>query len=492
MWLAHFFRKNVMQIKKYKATKKTSFLSFILIALFFSPFGNSTPFNEKFKKVLQKSEIPPHQLGIIVASKSKTLYQMNANKSFIPASLMKIFTASALLDLLPPSLQFTTVFMAKNKPKKNILKGNLYLKGGGDPGFISESLWNLINNLKRTGLKTIEGDLIVDDSRFDRKRKGERLPRPSHSSYDAPVGALSFNWNTANLYLRPGKKAGNPLQITIDPSSSYFTNIDNHTNTTKSRKKQNISVQRQKQNNLRESLKIRGTLPLYHSEILIYKNILYPSIWTGWNTVDFLKQREIHITGKIKQGKTLDNAVVLAEWKSRSLTEYIKLMMKYSNNFMVEMLLKNMVVELKGKTGNLKDGLKIIKKHIQKIGVESEEYHLVQASGLSRKNKVTPQHILTVLKYWLNHPLQPEFESALPLSGEDGTLKKYFTKSTLRGYIHAKTGSISGVTGLAGYLITKKGEKRIFVFIFNGPVSTQVKAEKLFRQWAHIIWNPEP
>lgn len=461
------------------------------IAFFFFPVDDSIAFYQQFENALQKSEIPPHQVGIIVASKNKILYQMNENKNFTPASLMKIFTASALLDLLPPSLQFTTSFMVENKPQNSILKGSLYLKGGGDPGFVSESLWNLINNLKRTGLKKIEGDLIVDDSRFDTKGRGERLPRPSHSSYDAPVGALSFNWNTANLYLRPGKKVDEPLQIIIDPSSSYFTSTDNHTNTVKTRKKQNISVQRQEQNNLRESLKITGALPLYHPEILIYKNILYPSIWTGWNTVDFLKQRGIHITGEIKQGKTPNKAIVLAEWKSRPLTEYITMMMKHSNNFMVEMLLKNMVVELKKKTGNLKDGLKIIRKHIQKLGIKSEEYHLVQASGLSRKNKVTPQHILTVLKYWLNHPLQPEFESAFPLAGEDGTLKKYFTKSALKGRIHAKTGRINGVTGLAGYLITKTGEKRIFVFIFNGPASAQEKARKLFQKWAHLIWNPQ-
>ncbi len=469
--------------------KNNFLLPFICILLLFSPFSNSASLDQKLKKALKDSGIPSRQLGVIVSDPNKPLYQLNADQSFVPASLMKLFTASALLELLSPSLQFTTSFMAKNKVKKSTVKGDLYMKGGGDPGFVSESLWNLVNNLKRTGLKTIEGDLIVDDSRFDKKRKGERLPRPSHSSYDAPVGALSFNWNTANLYLRPGKKAGTPLQIIVDPSASYFTNIDNRTYTTKKRPKKPVSIQREKQKNLRESLKIKGSLSFHQPETLIYKNILYPAIWTGWNTLDFLNQRGIHVTGKIKKGITPNKASVLAEWKSRPLTEHIALMMKYSNNFMVEMLVKNMVVELEGKTGNLKDGLNIIKKHMQTLGIETNRYRLIQASGLSRKNKVTPQHILTVLKYWLHHPLQPEFESALPLSGEDGTLKKYFKKSVLKRHIHAKTGSINGVTGLAGYLITKNGDKKMFVFLFNGPPSSQTQAEKLFRKWAHIIWN---
>ena len=481
---------NFKQAEKYKKTniKKTPVFFFIFIVFLFSPNGNSETFDQKFRKTLKQSGIPSNQLGIIVASSEKTLYQLNEDQSFIPASLIKIFTASALLDLLPPSLQFTTRFLATDKIENSVLKGDLYLKGGGDPGFVSESLWNLVNNLKRNKLKTIEGDLIVDASRFDSEKKGSRLLHSSHSGYDAPVGALSFNWNTANIYLRPGEKIGSRLQINIDPSSLYFSSIDNRTRTIK-RKGGNISVQRQKQKNLRESLKLKGYLSFEHPEMLIYKNILFPAIWTGWNTVDFLKQRGLNITGQVKPGNTPHNASVLAEWQSRYLTEHIKLMMKYSNNFMVEMLVKNMVVELKGKKGNLKDGLAIIKKHIQKLGIKSQEYHLVQASGLSRKNKVTPQHLFKVLRYWLNHPLQPEFESTLPLAGEDGTLKKYFKQTSLRGRIHAKTGSINGVTGLAGYLITKKGEKRTFVFLFNGSTALQKKADKLFQKWAHIVWS---
>ena len=447
-------------------------------------------FNQKFKAAIKKSGLPSHQLGLVVSNGQEVLYQINADRDFIPASLAKIFTASALLDSLSPSLKFTTHFLATNEIKNAKLTGDLYLQGGGDPSFVSESLWNLVNNLTRNNLKIIDGDLIVDDSRFDKERKGPRLPQHSHSSYDALVGALSFNWNTANIYLRPGKKVESPLLITIDPSSLYFSSIEEKTKTVKKMQKKNISVHRKKEKKRRESLKIRGTLPLHHSEVLLYRNILFPAIWTGWNTIHFLQQRDIQLTGEVKRGFTPSNARVLAQWHSRPLTEHIKLMMKYSNNFMVEMLIKNMVVELKGKKGNLKDGLKIIKRHIHKIGIPSQEYRLVQASGLSRQNKIKPRHLLKILKYWLHHPLQPEFESAFPLANEDGTLKKYFNKRTLKGRIHAKTGHLNGVTGLAGYLITRSGKKNIFVFLFNGP-SSKVKIERLFQEFAYIVWDSQ-
>jgi len=454
---------------------------------------NNHSISHLIEKSIVQSGVSKHQLGIIVASSESIFYQLNEDKKFIPASLAKILTASALLELLKPSLTFNTGFLATKKVKGSILPGNLYLKGGGDPGFVSESLWNLVNNLTRTGVKVIEGDLIVDDSRFDKQRRQSRLSKASHFSYDAPVGALSFNWNTANIYIRPIKK-NTPLKITIDPVSSYFSSIDNRTKTlNSSKKKRNIIIQRKKDKDKdKESLKITGSLPIHHKEVLIYRNILYPELWTGWNAIEFLKQRDIKVKGTVRRGRVPKSAKVLAHWESRPLTDYITLMMKYSNNFMVEMLVKNMVVELKNKPGNLNDGLDIMRNYLKTKGIKKHEYILEQASGLSRKNQLQVKHLLKILRYWLNHPLQPEFESAFPLSGEDGTLKKYFVNDELNAQVHAKTGSINGVVGLAGYMVNQKKEKKIFIFLFNGSQTLRKKIESLFKKWTYIIWKSYP
>ena len=495
--------------------KTAFFATFFLLCSFKTGATNTFQTTKKslltkqMEKAIKQSGIASHHIGVItVNSANQTLYQLNTNKFFIPASLIKIGTAGALLDLLPPSQTFTTRFMAHTKIKNAILKGSLYLKGGGDPGFVSESLWNLVNNLKRTGLKTVQGDLIVDDSRFDTDLRGPRLKNPSHSSYDAPISALSFNWNTVNIYLRPNKKKGLPLHLNIDPSPLYFTEINNQTMTSKT--KNQIVVQRKHKKPNRESLTVKGQMPLNAKEILIYKNILHPAIWTGWNAIAFLKQRGIHVKGEVKKGKTPNKADVLAEWQSQPLTDQIKLMMKYSNNFMVEMLVKNLAVELTSQTGQLKTGIEILKKYLQKK--DFQEYVLVQPSGLSRQNKIKPRHLIEFLQYWQGHPLQAEFESAFPLANEDGTLKTYFipkrhafsvactskhlsplsstsgilkcnryNNSILKGHLRAKTASINGVTGLAGYLTTKTKEKKTFVFIFNGPPALTPKAKKLFQ-----------
>ena len=279
----------------------------------------------------------------------------------------------------------------KEKINEGILNGNLYLLGGGDPGFVSESLWNLVNNLKRTGLKSINGDLIVDASRFQE----ENIIKPkSHFGYDSRSAALSFNWNTVNIYLKPAFSLDYPLQVHIDPFDLYFSNVENTTKTVQADYKRSISVYRREQNKLRESLYIAGRMPLNHKEILIYRNVLYPSVWSGWNAVGFLKQRGINLTGTVKTGKTPAHSTVIAEWESRPLTDHIKLMMKYSNNFMVEMLIKNMVTELKQKRGNIKDGIQMVKNHITKLGIQADSYQMVETSGLSRQNRLKPQQLL--------------------------------------------------------------------------------------------------
>ena len=484
----------------------------------------------KIKQAIKKSNISVSNLGIVVADKNTVLFQLNSKKSFNPASLTKIFTASALLDSLSPSLKFKTEFWSDHPVNNSTLKGNLYLKGGGDPSFVSESLWNLVNNLSRTGVRTIEGKLILDDSRFDSKKRSTRLKTNSRAPYNAPVGALSFNWNTANIYVRPGEQPGQSVQLHIDPSFLYFSAIQNKAKTTKQSRKNKLTVSIQKNKNLgRESLSLRGSMSLSEKEELIYKNISYPALWTGWNTIAFLKQRGITLKDRankdrankdrankdrankdrankdrankdrankdrankdrINKGVVPNTAHTLAQWEGKTLSENVRLMMKYSSNFMVDMLVKNLAVEKSKKPGSFNEGLKIIKQHINhQLGIPNKEYQLEEASGLSRKNRFQAMHLLKAFRYWENHSLQPEFESSFAIAGQDGTLKKRF-KNTLQAKMYAKTGSLNGVAGLAGFFKTPQGKKIFFIFLFNGSKQQQAKAELLLDNLATLIFQ---
>ena len=500
----------------------------------------------------RKSGLSRSQLGIVVGDSEGIIYALNKKKRFIPASLAKIWTAGALLDLLPPAKRFYTRFLmekskqsppsalnpppplevkkhppspipsapfkAKAPPSSRFiypplplgggeggvgftLNGPLYLKGGGDPSFVSESLWNLVNNLTRTGLKRVKGDLLVDDSLFQKpfKAKGGRfdksLPQQSGAlpPYEAPAGALSFNWNAVNLYVRPGVKAGGRARVAAGPSSLYFSSIKNNVVSVGGQKGKGLSVDIiERAGGLKNILKLSGevssSVSLGSRERLFYRSISHPALWTGANAVFFLKNRGIVIEGRVRRGKVPSKAVVLAEWPGKTLSQNIRLMMKYSNNYMANMLVQGLSAELSGEGGSIKKGLKILKKYMKnQFGVSSKEYRLFQPSGLGRGNRIQPRHLWKVLKYWQQHPLQPEFESALPLAGLDGTLRRRFIMPGLTGRMHAKTGRLSGVSGLAGYVNAASGKKYTFVFMFNGPAKKQAQAETLFAVLAQTI-----
>ena len=431
------------------------------------------------------------------------IFHLNADKKRIPASLIKIFTASTLLSRLSPTLTFTTRFLTTQNPTPPTLNGNMYLKGGGDPEFVSESLWNLVNNLSRTGLKHIKGNLIVDDSYFQTSPRSAKQSTPTrqrlktHFSYDAPSSALSFNWNTANIYIRPGLKIHHPLRISIDPFGLYFISLKNNTRTTRAGGGKKSLTLDKTPRGLREALVAGGTMPLGHKEVLIYRNVTYPALWTGFNALGFLKEKGITLSGKVLKGQTPGPGKnqgqnqkqtpvwELARWESRPLKDILKRMMKYSNNYMVEMLVKNLATHIDQKPGSLKQGLKIIQEHLRSLNITS--YKMKDASGLSRYNRLTVREVARVLRHWLDHPLQPEFEAALPLAGQDGTLKKRFTNHPAKKFIRAKTGSLTGVSALAGYLHTSSNKKLVFVFLFNGPDPLKPKAQTLFEDLLLIV-----
>ena len=145
--------------------------------------------------------------------------------------------------------------------------------------------------------------------------------------------------------------------------------------------------------------------------------------------------------------------------------------------------------ELNEKGGDLfEEGVTVIKDHLKKrMDLPFENYQLIQPSGLSRENKVSVKQILSVLQYWTTHPLQAEWESTFPLGGLEGTLKDKFEAPPLMGVIHAKTGSLNNVTGLAGYYRNKDNKKFLFVFLYNG--NKKSGAEKFFEDLSYLSYR---
>src|SRR5690606_2416139 len=130
---------------------------------------------------------------------------------------------AGVLQVFTPGSKFETHLMSDAVIKNGVLEGNLYFKGGGDPSFVSEKMWYLVNEFTRNRVKEISGQVIVDDSLFDTERFDlGRDPNRVNRAYDSPIGAASFNWNAVNVFIRPGDKPGAPALVVADPVSPYL------------------------------------------------------------------------------------------------------------------------------------------------------------------------------------------------------------------------------------------------------------------------------
>ena len=452
------------------------FYLFFLILSFKYVQAEQKPIHLQIQKEIKKQTLKTSSLGMIISqvnSNSTTdIYKLNENKLFIPASLVKIASLSVLYDLYPLSYTFKTSFISSADIKDGILSGDLILKGGGDSSFTSEYLWKLVNNLTRSGLKKVEGKLLIDDSLY---KKEPALPY-SERSYLAPSSASSFNWNSVAFYIRPAKKLKQPALLSANPKNSYIEVI----NKVKTGKKNKIFIKRKSASSNKEVFEIKGEIDINSKEIVKYRNITQPALWLGYNTISFLKQRGIEVTGAVKKGVCKNSCKELAKWESRPFPFHSYNMMKYSSNFTARMLVSHLPLLEGKKQGDLRQGMKKMQKHLKTMA-GSHKFQFIEPSGLNRKSKFSPKFLQKLLIQSEKKYYRPEMLFSYPLAKGKGTLKKRFAQLPFSSYVRAKTGSLSGVLGLAGWA-GDQNNKYVFVFIFNGPASKSAKAQTLFDQ----------
>jgi D-alanyl-D-alanine carboxypeptidase/D-alanyl-D-alanine-endopeptidase (penicillin-binding protein 4) len=437
--------------------------------------------NNILKNIIKKHRFNENTLGLIVEDDGKEIFNLNGGKLMVPASLTKIVTGAAVLNIFPLNQKFETRLMIKNLIKAGTLEGDLCLKGGGDPAFVSEKMWFLVNELTRTELKMINGDLIVDATRFDDElydagRDSVRVDR----AFDAPVSATSFNWNSANIFVRPGDTAGAAAKVVLDPVSDYLE-LENKVKTVSRSGVKNLEASRLKVGD-HDKIIVNGTISADASEAVIYKSISNPNLWIGMHLKEFLKQRGINLKGKVKISSCNEGWNTAAVAPSKSLNEITSDMLKFSNNFVAEMLAKNLAAEAGAVPAKMKDGIEQIKKYMDGIGFERKDYILENVSGLTKDNRFSAKQLAIVLNAIKNDFLLfPEFSAGLPIAGIDGTLKNRMkNKNSEQTLVRAKTGYLDGVVGLAGYLGRKNNSPLIFVFMFNGDFQQGLAARPMF------------
>lgn len=456
-----------MTINKLPKTLVVTSLLCFTVTNFATASENANELKKSVEKVVTQSKVPKGDLSLMISyidnQKSEIIYELNSSEKKIPASISKLATAAAVLDQFPPGHKFKTVLgLDPDKISGDTYTGDLYIRGGGDPSFVSENMWFLVNQFERNQISKIKGSIIVDDLlfdsvRFDESRQENRVDR----AYDAPVGAMSFNWNSINIFVRPDSTGKKP-KVFLDPDVGMFT-VENKAQQNEGDKTE-LFVERKG-----TQIIVSGTIGKKSKEFVAYKNVEDPADWSGRNLKLFLKQRGITVDGDVKPGVMPKSMKIVSEYESKPIEAILADMNKFSNNYVAEMLTKNLSISGEADVGNLKKGMVKVNEYLARIKTPKDQYYMVNPSGLTRENKMSAKamtHLLETIHK--DFKIFPELLVSLPIAGVDGTLKKRMKGEAAERWVRAKTGFLTGVVSLAGYAGRADGRVYQFTFIFNG------------------------
>ncbi|HYV86893.1 MAG TPA: D-alanyl-D-alanine carboxypeptidase/D-alanyl-D-alanine-endopeptidase [Patescibacteria group bacterium] len=437
------------------------------------PAAAPSPLVKRLNALVASPVFHPEETGIALVAlpEGRTVFARNATRLLRPASTLKIVTTAAALALLKPEFAYETrVYADAPVDASGTLTGNLYLQGRGAPDLVGESWWLLTRRLADTGLRRVEGNLIADEAYFDTVRRPPGWPPPSADSwYNAPIGALSCNFNVVTVHVEPSPLAGARPDLTLEPIASYFQVLNRATTGSQPT---DIRVDRGFEDG-RNTLVVGGTIRRGSEAIVVHRGVEEPALYALHAFREIARSSGIEIAGALSTGLVPDGARTLARQESRPLAQLVRDMNKNSNNFMAEMLLKTLGAQFVSVPGTTAGGLEMVRAYLSGIGLDPAATALADGSGLSDQSRASAALLAGVLaKAQADFEIGPELVSSLPIGGADGTLSERFGGEATRRRVRAKTGRIAGAISLAGYVTNRSGRMFAFVVLANQPRGT--------------------
>jgi serine-type D-Ala-D-Ala carboxypeptidase/endopeptidase (penicillin-binding protein 4) len=443
--------------------------------------------------------------GILVVDRDsgETLYELNADRFFTPASNAKIFTTSLALAMLGPNFRFrTTLETAGKLAADGHLSGDLVLVGRGDPdlsnrkfpyagkverdGPVEKILAEMADEAVAHGVKEIDGDIVADDSYYpyDPYPPGWSLG-DIFFTFGSPIGAIAFNDNTITITVLPGAQAGDPASVLVEPASAADTFARKIT-TVEAGAKPEIGVVQQPGP---EFLLLQGMIPLGHAPVKLDLAMPDPAQTAGASLKQIFESRGVRVSGTVRvrhapppeiypdspvvlgprPAAVAPDTIVLTEHLSLPLLESVRLTNKISQNLHAELFLRAVGHEKKG-FGITDAGLWVEQDFLRSAGIAEGDVVLSDGSGLARDDLVTPRATVQMLRFDARQPWGPDYISTFPLAGVDGTLETRMQSTAATGRIMAKTGGLDHVSALSGFATTAGGERVVFsIFDNNTP-----------------------
>jgi serine-type D-Ala-D-Ala carboxypeptidase/endopeptidase (penicillin-binding protein 4) len=418
--------------------------------------------------------------GVLVKAvdRDEVLYSRNATKLMMPASTMKVVTLAAAAEKLGWDYTYTTRVFTTGTIANGTLTGDLIVVGSGDPsiddwdGAATQLFADWATQLKAAGIRSVRGRIIGDDNLFDDDGFGfgwswDDMAR----SFSASVSALQFNEGSVQLKIAPGRSIGSKAAITVVPDYSGLT-ISNHLTTGGAGGPLAI-VRKRLPGSSR--LEIRGSLPLRTRQFSETASVENPTLYFVSALRHALVADGIDVHGPAVDIDDLDNppthnaTAPLITYQSPPLSELATTMMKLSQNLYAETLLKTIGIDSNDHpTGTGQAGIAVVRSVVEGWNIDPAGLIQADGSGLSRYNYITPETMVAILTH-INRDerLKSAFEATLPVAGRDGTLENRMKGTPADGNARVKTGSLTNVRAMAGYVKNADGDTLAFVLFAN-------------------------
>jgi D-alanyl-D-alanine carboxypeptidase/D-alanyl-D-alanine-endopeptidase (penicillin-binding protein 4) len=442
---------------------------------------------EDITAILRDPGLESAHLGIVVESLTtgRRIFSYNAGKRFVPASNMKLFTTAAAILALSPDFRWETRLLMNGTVASGVLDGDIIVEGSGDPtisgyfhqGDVLHVFRQWATALKEQGVREIGGDLVIDNSAFPDKPYGKGWDIDPVNCFSAPRDAFTFNNNCIQLDITPSDKTAEALRIAMEPVTEYVSLTRGLTR----RRDAGPDIVNLEYTTPR-TLSITGLIGPGTTTVTRYVAVNHPAYFGGFVLRETLQASGITVKGDILCARNCPKTVDIrtrkekgtwrtaAVYRSVRLAEIIKVVNKLSNNLYAELLLFA-TGRATGATGT-QASAEVALAALRRAGVDTSGVVMADGSGLSRHDLVTPDSVAQVLRIMAEGPHARTFIDSLPVMSVDGTLGARLQGSRAAERVRAKTGTMTHVRSLSGYVTTMKGERLAFSIFSNNHVAT--------------------
>jgi D-alanyl-D-alanine carboxypeptidase/D-alanyl-D-alanine-endopeptidase (penicillin-binding protein 4) len=412
--------------------------------------------------------VPDNSLSVYVEDlhTGEVVLAWNEAEPRNPASVEKMLTTLVALDTLGPTYTWQTEVHLLGDVEQGTLNGDILLRGFGDPYLVTERFWQLLRQVRQTGIDTISGDLLIDDSYFD---VGEYDPAAfDHEplrAYNVEPNALLTNFKVVRYYFEPGETPAN-VSVRLEPPIENLQVI----NKLKVRSGSCRGYQRGitiTPSQDKSTMTLSGNFPDGCNSYAMDRTVLDHNGFTYGLFKSLWQDSGGEISGDWKNVTYSDDLDPFLTFASLPLADVITKINKHSNNVMAKQLLLTLGAEKLGPPGTEAKGRQVVNEWLTGHGMDQSELKLDNGAGLSRDSRMTARQLGGLLRYAYDSPYMPEYMSSLSLSGLDGTLSRRFRGGALTGKAHIKTGSLDDVSAFAGYFQARSGNRYIVVTLQN-------------------------